>query len=266
MRNKKNQNKNENGGAMNKSNIILDIDGVLFKENKIKIVRRSAGVVKFIWYLITHKKNPVKIGYSVFQQMHEQWDKDKKPALVYKNHPMPECIAQWMKGLISNKALLQQIEKFIESLKKVQFFASEFETNLVKQAIKVILDEQEISNNIKPIKPMIQLVEHIKRKDKHNLFIISNYAKHAAEFMIEKHKEFFSIFDDIIISANIGMMKPDAQIYQYFLDKHNVDPNNCVFIDDQEHNIRSAEQLGINGIVHVDHLKTAEQLKKLHFL
>jgi len=253
------------GGAMNKPNIILDIDGVLFKENKIKIARKS-GILKILWYMITHKKNPVKIGYDVFKQMHQQWDKNKEPALVYKNHPMPECIAQWMKGLMTNKALLQQVEKFIENLKKVQFFASEFEKNIIQQTIKIILDEEEISKNIKPIKPMIQLVEHIKRKNKHNLFIISNYAKHASEFMIEKYKDFFSIFDDIIISANIGMMKPDTQIYSYFLNKHNLQPKSCVFIDDQQHNIKAAESLGINGIVHVDHLRTAKQLKKLNFL
>lgn len=251
---------------MKHSHIILDIDGVLFKEDKIKIIRKSAGIAKFIWYMCTHKKNPVKIGYDIFRRMHEQWDKDKQPALVYKNHPMPECIAQWMKGLISNKALLQQIEKFIENLKKIQFFASEFEKNLVKQTIKIILNEQEISENSKPIKPMLQLVEHIKRKDKHNLFIISNYAKDAANIMLKKYAPFFSLFDDIVISANIGMMKPDAQIYNYLLKKHKLKPEHCVFIDDQEHNIKAAQDLGINGIVHTDHLKTAEELKKLKFL
>jgi len=250
---------------MDKSNIIFDIDGVLFTENKIKIIRKS-GVIKFLWYLITHKKNPVKIGYDVLRHMHEQWDNNKTPALIYKNRPMPDCIAQWMKGLISNKTLLQQLEKWIEHLKKVKFFTSEFEKNLIKEAMRTILDEEQISKNIKPIKPMIQLVEHIKKRRKHNLFIISNYAKHASEFMIEKHKDFFALFDDIIISANIGMIKPDAEIYTYFLNKHNVDPRSCVFIDDHEINIAAARRLGINGIVHVDHLRTAQQLKNLHFL
>jgi len=250
---------------MNRSNVIFDIDGVLFKGNKLKIVRKY-GLLKFLWYMVTHKKNPVKIGYEVFKKMHLEWDKDKKPALVYKNNPMPECIAQWMKGNITNKKLLQQVEKFMESVKMVQFFASEFEKNLVTQSIKTILDEQEISKNIKPITPMIQLAQHIKRKDQHNLFIISNYAKQAAEFMLETYKDFFSIFDDIIISANVGLMKPDAEIYQHLLQKHQLRPNECIFIDDQKHNIQAAQQLGIHGIVHTDHMSTAQQLKKLRVL
>ena len=39
--------------------------------------------------------------------------------LMYKKNPMPECIAQWMKGFISDKKLLDQIEKFIENLQKI---------------------------------------------------------------------------------------------------------------------------------------------------
>ncbi|MFC1841822.1 HAD-IA family hydrolase [Candidatus Dependentiae bacterium] len=250
---------------MKKSNIIFDIDGVLFKENKLKIARKS-GLLKLLWYLITHNKNPVKIGYEAFKKMHEAWGTDKKPALMYKKHPMPECIAQWMKGFISNKALLEQVDKFFENLTKIQFFASEFEKNIIKQTLKIILDESEIPKNTKPIEPMIKLVEHIKKSSNHNLFIISNYAKQASHFLIQQHKEFFSLFDDIIISANIGMMKPDAEIFHYFLDKHKAKAGQCIFIDDQEQNVKAAQILGIKSLLYEDFYETFNDLQKLEVI
>ena len=232
---------------MEKSNIIFDLDGVLFKENKLKIIRKY-GLSKMLFYLITYRKYPVKIGCNVFKKMHEQWDKNTETVLFYKKTPMPTCINQWMKGRISNKTLLENIDKFIENLKKMHYFASEFEKNLVQQSIKVILDESEIATNMSPIAPMIKLVENIKHEGRHNLFIISNYAKQAADFLIDKNKEFFSLFDDIIISAEIGMIKPDREIFDYFLNKHNTEPDKCIFIDDQEQNVLAAEKMGITSL------------------
>jgi len=250
-----------------KTNIIFDIDGVLFKENKLKIIRKS-GLLKMLFYLITHRKNPVKIGYDVFKRMHEAWGQNKTPSLIYKKKPMPECITQWMKGFISNKALLENIDKFIENLQKVHYFASEFEKNLIQQSIKIVLDDSEIPTNIKPIHPMIQLVTNLKHNSQHNLFVLSNYSKQASDKILKKHQKFFSLFDDVLISANIGMIKPDKEIFDYFLHKHNVLPQDCIFIDDQEQNVQAAQNVGITSLQYSDteHDKIIYSLQKLGVL
>lgn len=247
---------------MEKSNIIFDLDGVLFKENKLKIARKY-GLGKMLFYLITYRKNPVKIGADVFKKMHEQWDQNTETVLFYKKTPLPTCVNQWMKGLISDKVLLENIDKFIESLKKVHYFTSEFEKTLVQQSIKVILDESEIATNMQPIAPMIKLVEKIKHDGKHNIYIISNYAKQAADFLIEKNEKFFSLFDDIIISAEIGMIKPDREIFDYFLNKHNTEPNKCIFIDDQEQNVLAAEKMGITSFQYKNFNDIRDSLQEL---
>lgn len=254
---------------MEKSNIIFDLDGVLFKESKIKIIRKS-GLIKILFYLITHRKNPVKIGYQVFKKMHEQWheeaDNKNETVLFYKKTPMPFCVNKWMKGGITNKVLLENIDKFIDNLKKMHFFASEFEKNLIKHSIKVVLDESEIAKNMQPIIPMIKLVKELKKEGKHNLFIISNYAKQASDFLIERNKEFFSLFDDIIISANIGMIKPDKEIFDYFLSKHKTTANNCIFIDDQEQNVLAAQKFGITSFKYTNCDEIRNKLQKLGIL
>jgi putative hydrolase of the HAD superfamily len=65
-------------------------------------------------------------------------------------------------------------------------------------------------------------------------------------------------FDVIVSSHEVELVKPNPGIYQITLFKLGAKPEECVFIDDKEKNIRAAEQLGINGVV----FDTAEQLKK----
>jgi len=247
-----------------KTNIIFDLNGVLFKENKLSILRKS-GILKLILYLITHKKNPVKIGFDVLHRMHLQKDK-KKNTSKYRTYEMPQCMSQWMKGVISNKYLLKKIKQFIQELHKLNYFASEFEKNFVYESMKIILDEKQITTNTKPIKPMIELVKTFGKEKKYNLFIISNYAKEAAQLLIQKYKAFFSLFDDIIISANIGMIKPDKEIYEHFLNKHSLYPEQCLFIDDQEENIVSAQNIGIKSILYNEYKDFEIKLKELKIL
>jgi len=246
---------------MKKSNIIFDIDGVLFTQNKLLIARQS-GLFKIIWYLLSHRKNPVKIGLDIFKQMHEL--EKQKGKIVYKQQIMPDCITQWMKGIITNKALMEKIDIFIEQLKKINYFTSEFEKNFIKKSIKIILDETQFAKNVKPIHPMLKLVETLKKDGRHNLFIISNYAKQAAEILLDQYQSFFALFDDIIISANIGMIKPDKEIFHHLLNKHKLEPEKCVFIDDLQENIHSAKDLGINGILYNNFGDVKHKLEKLN--
>ena len=63
--------------------------------------------------------------------------------------------------------------------------------------------------------------------------------------------ERFSIadaFDAVIISAEVGVMKPDARIYQLALDALEVQPDEAIFIDDFADNVAGARALGMQAI------------------
>ena len=45
------------------------------------------------------------------------------------------------------------------------------------------------------------------------------------------------------------MIKPFKEIYNYTLDKYNLDPKECVFIDDRLNNVEGAIKCEINGIL-----------------
>ncbi len=70
-------------------------------------------------------------------------------------------------------------------------------------------------------------------------------------------------FDLCIISAEIGLAKPDPAIYKFVLKKIEFSPKECIFIDDREDNLESAERIGINTILYENTDKLKEDLKQL---
>ncbi len=71
---------------------------------------------------------------------------------------------------------------------------------------------------------------------------------------------FDGMFDAIVISGEVGMRKPDPQIFRYTLDQLNLAASDCVFVDDLRHNVDAAIGLGIVGVHHVDYTQTATEL------
>lgn len=56
-------------------------------------------------------------------------------------------------------------------------------------------------------------------------------------------------FDGTVISAILGICKPDRRIYEYLLFKYGLKAEECVFIDDLPANIEAANEVGIHGIL-----------------
>ena len=64
--------------------------------------------------------------------------------------------------------------------------------------------------------------------------------------------EVMALFDHIIESAKIGLRKPDPQIYRLMTEQLNVDPKNCVYLDDLGVNLKPAREMGMTTIKVVD--------------
>lgn len=56
------------------------------------------------------------------------------------------------------------------------------------------------------------------------------------------------LFDVILISCEIGVMKPDPRAYHAILDRLNVEAGNAIFIDDSAANVQGAQAVGMNGV------------------
>lgn len=71
------------------------------------------------------------------------------------------------------------------------------------------------------------------------------------------------LFEFAVISADLGMRKPDELIYRHTLDRLDLDPADVVLVDDGAPNIEAARRLGLRTVLHTDPADTREQLDDL---
>jgi len=55
------------------------------------------------------------------------------------------------------------------------------------------------------------------------------------------------ILDGFVLSCDIKVIKPDRKMFEEILSKYELDPANCVFLDDLADNTKMAESLGIKA-------------------
>lgn len=74
---------------------------------------------------------------------------------------------------------------------------------------------------------------------------------------------FAELFDDVVISAEVGMRKPEERIFLLAAGRLGLDPAECVFIDDIEGNITAARDLGFAAVHHTEPAVTRAELARL---
>jgi epoxide hydrolase-like predicted phosphatase len=107
-----------------------------------------------------------------------------------------------------------------------------------------------------------QFVDYIRSlRGKYKTGVISNAWSDLRENLAREKID--DAFDCIIISAEVGVAKPDPKIFQIALQQANVHPNEAVFVDDFYVNIEGCEKVGMKGIQFKDAPSTLQQLKLL---
>lgn len=98
-------------------------------------------------------------------------------------------------------------------------------------------------------------------KPKYKVGLISNAWSGLRDYIVRE--KFDDVFDHMVISAEVGVAKPDAKIYHIALEQLQVQADEAVFVDDFIENIEACEELGMEAI-HFKNSKSAiQQLKEL---
>jgi len=71
------------------------------------------------------------------------------------------------------------------------------------------------------------------------------------------------MFDAIVISGEVGMRKPEPEIFAHVLDLLGVAAEQTVFVDDLTHNIEAARRLGFVAVHHTSYDETSSRLEAL---
>ena len=75
--------------------------------------------------------------------------------------------------------------------------------------------------------------------------------------------DFPGLFDTVVLSGEVGMRKPEKEIFLHAAETLGLAPAECVFIDDMEANVAAAQACGMTGVLHTQTGGTAKALQDL---
>lgn len=108
--------------------------------------------------------------------------------------------------------------------------------------------------------PLVDFIRSLRPRFQTGL--LSN-AWPGARQMLTEHYPCIDAFDVAVISAEVGMAKPDQRIFQLITERLGVRPPEAVFIDDFSVNIDGARSAGLNAIHFRSHDQVLQELGAL---
>lgn len=93
---------------------------------------------------------------------------------------------------------------------------------------------------------LINLLSELKSK-KYNIYVLSDNNVDAYDFY--RNNKLFKDVDGWIVSCDYHSLKRDGLLFDILLDKYNLDPSECYFIDDRIVNVNEAKKHNIKGFV-----------------
>lgn len=124
---------------------------------------------------------------------------------------------------------------------------------IVRGAARTGLPSEDIERLLKavprfltPIEETIELIRDLSNTN-NRLFVLSNMHLASIAYLEQRHA-FWDVFEGIVISSRIKMVKPEIQIYEHLLNRYQLKPGDTVFIDDLQENLAAASSIGIQTI------------------
>ncbi len=118
---------------------------------------------------------------------------------------------------------------------------------------------QAVAPSLRPIAPNVELLHDLHRQG-HKLYALSNMGHVSADYL-QQQGTIWSLFSDVVISARVGLVKPELEIYRLMLQQFGLQAEEALYIDDSLPNVLAARELGLRSIHYLgqDH-SLAEEL------
>jgi epoxide hydrolase-like predicted phosphatase len=130
------------------------------------------------------------------------------------------------------------------------------------QQLGITLEEYQASLKVAEI-INFDLLDYIKTlRPKYKTSILSNANIGSLERLIDR-RILKDCFDDLVVSAEVGFIKPEPEIYRLAAERLDANPDECVFIDDREGYVEGAAKLGMFAILYKDFDQFKKDLEKL---
>ena len=157
------------------------------------------------------------------------------------------CTNEWNEqqdgGKLISKATEERIKLFPKYKSLIKMYYEKWEYML----------KGEISGSVDILKKL--------KKMKFNLIALTNWSAETFPVALKRFK-FLKLFSGIVVSGEIQMLKPFPEIYNHTLKKYDLNPSECIFIDDRPVNVSGAKKCGIDGIIFETPFQLIKSLKK----
>lgn len=162
--------------------------------------------------------------------------------------------SEWEKKIFKKMGLSLDDRREKEAIKRELGWAEQEFRDLVKRGWEGAVPNNELIGIIKNL-----------RKQGYKTGLLSNTSK---LLMFPTLKNYFGVdltqlFGQVIISSEVGLLKPDKAIYQLVLNKLRVPAKRAIYIDDALQYLRGAQELGITGLLFQSNRKLRQDLAYL---
>ena len=111
---------------------------------------------------------------------------------------------------------------------------------------------------------LTSLVDYARElKNDYDVFILSNTDEIHFPSIWHNFPELHFFEDNLMLSYKLASVKPQKEIYERALKLFDLNPEDCLLIDDKFENLHGAEQIGITGILYTDAEETKIKIKKM---
>ena len=137
-----------------------------------------------------------------------------------------------------------------------QEFERRFAERLGLQDAADLIDS--MFRGMKPCEPMVAAVGAARAEGVRTGLVSNSWStSHYDRSLLTK------LFDAVVISAEVGLHKPQPEIYLLASKRLAVEPDQCVFVDDLRENCAGAEAVGMSAILHRDVADTVARMEEL---
>ncbi|MFM1754199.1 MAG: hypothetical protein RLZZ236_1138 [Bacteroidota bacterium] len=146
----------------------------------------------------------------------------------------------------------KDLDRLNISFEKGQISRDEFLLGIQKQIPNATFDEILMAWNAVLLDFPLYRLEFLQLlSKKFRLFLLSNTdAIHIDHFEQREgasfYGDFYQCFEKVYFSYEMGMRKPDAEIYTTLINRHELSPKRTLFVDDKKDNTDAAKALGLH--------------------
>ena len=94
---------------------------------------------------------------------------------------------------------------------------------------------------------MLEILEALK--DNYSLYLVSNINELHFRYLQDRFGDYFKYFNYIFLSYELGLRKPDLEIYRLVIDYLKLPAQNIIYTDDRPELIKAAKELNIDAFL-----------------